>query len=363
MFQVPAIAIRQRGVALLVTALPFSVLRKHIRVDLYSPDNEGYQRPLVDRRLAGIAKYMIEGDGTLPTSILLCVRHGDSNPPSFEAESELGNFAEAGVLQIPEDATLWMVDGQHRHFGVEHAYTRKDASELIDYPFPVTVMMEVDRYTEMRHFSTINTEQRKMPTDIVDRHMVIRADREGLGMIASGGRGEREYLRAKATRISDALNEKPGSWYHQIAIPGVQGRDKGLVRQHAIVASLTPHLKDALLSGFTEQDLTELLARYWQAMASVWSEAFADPGSYRVQATVGVYALHMVFPTLVQFCTAAGDLSENKMREVWQGTGVAAKFWHKEDGDPLTLGTGMASIRAVAQYLREQLPSRTVVTV
>ena len=349
---------------LLVTALPLSELRKHTKVDLYKPDNpEGYQRPLVDRRLAQIARYIMDDHGILPTSILLCVRQGDPNAPSFEPQGAVGNFAESGVLTIPDDAILWIVDGQHRHGGVSRAYERSGQAELADYPFPVTVMMGVNRYTEMLHFNTINTEQKRMQTDIVDRHMVIKAQREGLNLIASGKRGESEYLRAKCTRITDALNEQPGPWYHQISIPGVPGREQGLMRQHAVVASLGPNLKDAWLWGRTEEEVTELLARYWRALESVWSDAFENPDSYRVQATVGIYALHMVFPTVVHFCLGEGDLSEEKMRQVWQDSGIGATFWHKEDGDPLTLGTGMASIRAVAQYLREQLPTRAAVTI
>lgn len=363
MIEVPALKIQQQDVVLLVTALPLGELRKHAKVDYYRPDNpEGYQRPLVDRRLADIGKYVTVENGVLPTSVLVCVRDEDSNPPRFIPDGRVGDFAQNGTLSIPDGAILWLVDGQHRHFGVNRAYER-GASELADFAFPVTVMMGVDRFVEMKHFSTINTQQRKMLTDIVDRHMVMRAQHEGLHMISSGKRGERDYQRAKSTRITDALDEKPGPWYHQIQIPGVEGRDRGLFRQHGMVASLESIHRDALLSPIGDDDVAELLARYWRALAKVWPDAFEDPGSYRVQATVGVYSLHMVFPTVVHLCMGEGGPTEDKMREVWEATGIPPSFWHKEDGDPLTLGTGMASIRAIAQHFREQLPTRQAVTI
>lgn len=363
MIEVPALKIQQHDVALLVTALPLGELRKHAEVDYYKPDNpEGYQRPLVDRRLADIGKYVTEQSGILPTSVLVCVRDEDSNPPRFTPDGPVGEFAQSGTLTVPDGAVLWLVDGQHRHFGVNRAYER-GAAELANFAFPVTVMMGVDRFVEMKHFSIINTEQRKMLTDIVDRHMVIRAEREGLSMIAAGRRGERDYQRAKSTRITDALDEKPGPWYHQIQIPGVEGRDRGLFRQHGMVASLEHIHRDALLSGMTEGEVTELLARYWRALAGVWPDAFAEPAKFRVQATVGVYSLHMVFPTVVQFCVGEGGLTEDKMREVWEATGIPSDFWHKEGGNPLTLGTGMASIRAIAQHFKDILPTRRAVTI
>lgn len=365
MLEVPALKIQQRDVVLLVTALPLGELRKHAKVDLYRPDNpEGYQRPLVERRLAEIAKYIIEGDGILPTSILVCVREGDLNAPYYVADGDVGGFAQRGTVRIPDGATLWVVDGQHRHYGVNRAYERNGVTELAEYPFPVTLMMGVDQYTEMVHFSTINTEQRKMPTDIVDRHMVMKAEREGLDMIGSGRRGEKNYLRAKATRITDAMNVKPGPWCDQISIPGVPGRDHGLVRQHAIVASLEPSLKDPWLAARTEDEVAELLARYWRALSRTWPEAFEAPDDFRVQATVGVYSLHSVFPTVIQFCLSeGGGFTEDNMHHIWDGTGITANFWRKIGGDPYTVGTGMASIRLLAQYLRDQLPRATTVTI
>ena len=45
--------------------------------------------------------------------------------------------------------------------------------------------------------------------------------------------------------------------------------------------------------------------------------------------------------------------------EVLNEAGLAHDFWHKETGDPLTLGTGMASIRALAHYIIQSLPDPT----
>ena len=156
MFQIPALRIDQKGVAMFITALPLGELRKHIKVDYWGPDNdEGYQRPLVDRRLSDVAKYVNEEEGVLPTSILVCVRDGDSDQPTFEVTEGSEEFAQRGILNIPEGATLWVVDGQHRVFGVGRAYERNGDIGLVDYPFPVTIMTGVDRYKEMNHFNIV----------------------------------------------------------------------------------------------------------------------------------------------------------------------------------------------------------------
>ena len=365
MFQVPALRIEQRGVAMFVTALPLEELRKHITVDYWCPDNEdGYQRPLIERRLAEVAKYVTEEQGVLPTSILMCIRHLDTDTPTYELKESLERFMDWGTLSIPESAALWVIDGQHRSFGVKRAYDRGNSADLADYPFPVTIMLDINQYSEMVNFNIINTRQRKMPTDIVDRHLVRMARREGNEKMIHMGK-DKELVRAKITLLVDVLNEEPGPWYHEIAIPGVKGKDKGLVRHHAVVVSLEPVLKDPWLGLLEDKDLVQLLVRYWGALATVWSEAFEKPKEYRVQATVGLYSLHMVFPSVIQMCLSERDFSENKMRQIWQQTNIDADFWHKnqEIGNPLTLGTGMASIRALSYYLRETIPKATPVTI
>jgi DGQHR domain-containing protein len=364
MFKTPALRIQQKGVTQYVTAAPLRELRKHCRVDYYRPDNpKGYQRPLVDRRLAEVAKYVTDEAGVLPTSILVCAREEDPIKVAFEEQGNIDGFAVWGMLTVPDGAVLWLVDGQHRFHGVDRAFVRDGDVGLDDYPFPVTVMTGVDQYGEMRHFNIVNTTQRKMPTDIADRHLVMQAEREGLTLIAGKQSGEKQYFRAKATRIVDRLNEETGPWYHQIAIPGVPGRDSGLFRQHGMVVSLESSLKDSFLKTLNDDESAKLLGHYWRALNTVWPEAFDTPGEYRVQATVGVYSLHSVFPSVVQVCLAEHELSEKKMADIWGATGLTSEFWHKQMGDPLTLGTGMASIRALAQSITEALPKAPAVKI
>ena len=313
--------------------------------------------------------WLIEG---CPRSRSTCLRERPSFQQAFSLasarekrprsistrKSHVGQFAVAGTLTILDDAKLWIVDGQHRSHGVNYAYDRKGAIELADYPFPVTIMVGVDQYREMLHFNIINTTQRKMPTDIADRHLVQQAAREGLDMVVRGR--EKDYVRAKATRIVDALNEIQGPWFHNIAIPGVPGKEKGLVRQHAMVASLMPTLRDSWLAA-REDEVVKLLAMYWNALAELWADAFESPKDYRVQATVGVYTMHGVFPSVVQLCLSERAFSQQKMKEMVEATGITSKFWHKVDGDPYTLGTGMASIRALTEYIKGELPAFSAV--
>lgn len=352
-------------VTMYVTAMTLSQLREHAVADTWSPSNpDGYQRPLEPRRLREVAKYVREQQGILPTSLLLGTRPED-DPKIIVEESGSNGSSESNLVhvQIPDGAKLWLIDGQHRFCGVNDEFDRTGDERLAGYKFPVSVMWEVTQFAEMTHFNLVNTRQKKMSTDIVDRHLVKFQEKLGLKMVSQGAKGEKEYSRATATRIVDKLNEQSGPWYHQIAIPGVAGRDQGLVRQHAFVTSLDPYLKDSWVRARTDDDKVQILVNFWEAASKVWPDAFESPKNYRVQATVGIYSLHMALPVVIQRCLDAKDLTPAAFESVLAATSITSQFWHKEDGDPLTLGTGMSSIRALAQNIIQLLPQTSASTV
>jgi DGQHR domain-containing protein len=373
MDRIPALRITQgkpdgesRLITIFVTAMTLSQLQKYTDVDAWAPDNpEGYQRPVVERRLREIARYVLEGKGVLPTSILLGTRPLEQDDRNGGAEIKMEGFSDnespvdSGYLVIPEGATLWLIDGQHRYSGVKFAYERGMNPELASYAFPVSVMSDIDQYTEMEHFNIVNTMQKKMPTDIVDRHLVQMQAIKGMAsMVSSGARGEKDYIRASATKLIDQLNDSPGVWQDEIAIPGIEGRDTGLVRHHAMVVSIEPFMRDSWVRGRTDEDKVKVIINYWNAIRELWPEAIDNPKDHRLQATSGIYSLHLVLPVLIQRCIDKGmGLTTSDLKAVLGEANLAADFWHKEYGDPLTLGTGMASIRALAHTIIDAIPT------
>ena len=124
MFQVPALRIEQRGVAMFVTALPLEELRKHITVDYWCPDNEdGYQRPL-DRKAASRGCQIRYGRAGCTPHV-----HTDVYPtpgrfrpprPTRPQRSRWSVSWTMGDIEHPRvNAALWVIDGQHRSFGVK----------------------------------------------------------------------------------------------------------------------------------------------------------------------------------------------------------------------------------------------------
>ena len=67
--------IKQKGIELYLGWLRAEELIKWRRVDKWAPSHiDGYQRPLVEKRVGDVAWYLREAEGIMPTSILLSIR-------------------------------------------------------------------------------------------------------------------------------------------------------------------------------------------------------------------------------------------------------------------------------------------------
>jgi hypothetical protein len=70
---------RHKGqpVDLYLAALPAAEIISRSRIDVQSADNpKGYQRRLEDTRVRSISRYVIRGEGVLPTSLGVNIRQG-----------------------------------------------------------------------------------------------------------------------------------------------------------------------------------------------------------------------------------------------------------------------------------------------
>ena len=351
-----AVRFRQKrsDVNLYVTALPLKDLLGRFQADTYRADNRrGYQRPVTPSRLRQISAYMRDEEGMLPTSIVLCVRQ----PYRLDFEPAVGSNGggETGLLRIGADIPLWIVDGQHRLYGLQRALTHDKAKWLADYPLPVVIVEGIDAYEEMRYFHVINTRHKGVPTDVVDRHLLSMREEEGAALLER--QGERDYQRARATMLTDVLNISPDSpWRGMIRMPGEQLRPEHMMKQHSMVSSLEPVVNDGIVKRLNDDEAGKLLLNYWNAAKDRWGSSFEEPKEYVLQKTLGAGALHQIFPEVVELCRAADDFSQTKIFDVLSDVGRSAGFWHTTRGHYMVRHTGARYVRALAQYLRERLP-------
>jgi DGQHR domain-containing protein len=360
-FRVQALRFQQKEgrVNLYLTALPVYQLLQHCQVDYYREDNpRGYQRSLTKSRLKQVSSFIQHEEGILPISILVCIRqpHRAEFQPETFVEKVNNGMPEPGVLTIPQSVTLWLVDGQHRLYGLEHALVKDSVDQAAGYLLPVTIVEGIDSYEEMRHFHIINTRHKGVPTDMVDRHLLRMWELEGAAIV--GKEGERSYLRARAAKLCDLLGSTSDSpWFQKVRVAGHRTSASQLIGQHTMVASLEPALKDAFVKRLGEEDVGKILLNYWYAIRERWPMAFLEPRDYKIQKPAGIYALHMTFPDVVQICRETNNFSSHRIYEILGETGIKTEFWHATSGHPLVRESGAKYMRALGDYLRERLPT------
>jgi hypothetical protein len=205
----------------------------------------------------------------------------------------------------------------------------------------------------------INTRHKGVPTDIVDRHLVSMREAEGLALIER--EGEKNYLRGRATTLTDVLNESADSpWYGMIRMPGDPLRPEHTIKQHSLVTSLDPFLRDGFVKRVTDEEAARLLLNYWNAAKEIWQTAFEAPKDYVLQRPLGAGALHQILPDVLEVCRAADDFTKERMADTLSYVGRSAGFWHTQRGHYMVRATGSRAVKALAEYLRERLPRPTL---
>ena len=292
-------------------------------------DDEGYQREVEDTRCRKVARYLQRRDAVLPLSILVNVRPKDgSSPLAFEAGSEGSAW---GTLRIPKGVHLWVVDGQHRLCGFKalRAYFNTEKS---DFLLPLTIADAFSPYEEMMQFYTINNTAKGVRTDLVRRLMVQMARRpEDHDRLHR----DRRLWEARATIVADKLSKRQDSpWHRRIKAPNAPKTGEELIREVTFTNTLKPVFDDGFIRARDDDQVVELLTRFWNALRELMPEAFLKPENCILQKTPGLYIMHLLAPHVFERCRLLNDYSVERMAELlrhlpsdaldsdaWTGTG------------------------------------------
>jgi len=318
---------------------------------------DGYQRALSMARARAFGRF-IDGGNLSPSSILLNLRDG-----------QVTEYPE-GTLNLPEEVTMWIVDGQHRIEGLRFAADRDPA--LNDLEFPVLIMNQPSSYEEAKQFVIINKTQKGVRTDLAERFLMQAIKQEGrdklLAMRETGAlRGilkDVEWV-TKAIEIVDMLNgDKKHPWYGKIRLPN-EPKDGTTVAQKSFTDSLEPILKDSFFQGKPVQPIASALGNYWAAIYELCEAAFESPKEYVIQKTTGVFVLHKIFPRVSEFChDDKGNrvLTKEKIKSVLEGLPfMSAEYWDN-NGVAGRRGTNKKSFASLAMEALETLEaSREVI--
>ena len=344
-------------VDLYVTTMRCDELLKRYAIDRWTPENpQGYQRMPDESRLTGRigspVRYILRELGCFPTSILVSVR----GEISFKPLEDLG-WCQLGELEIPDDETLWLIDGQHRVEALKRAVMKDE--RFRSYPLIVSIMVPKSVFEEMLYFYVVNKRQRSVPTDLAYRHLQRMLAERGVKWLYEfeGVRGLRAGI---AAEVVDYLNERPDSpWYGRIRRVGEEASPRHVIKDGTMVKSISVILKEKTFEGMGVKELGTLLIAYWNALRDLYPEAFREPKRYMLLKTPGVFSMHMLFPTVYARCAVRGIVTSASMRNVLRllqvetpdhpqaefREPITSKFWSREHGPAIALSTNLKMIR------------------
>lgn len=361
-----AIRYTQNGRVFYATAIPAGDIIERSRVDIWSADGDGaeagYQRAPSAVRLRDIANYVGGKDAILPAGGLFNARSADGaaygTKLDFRPDPEETGSIQSGTLTIPPAALpLWIVDMQHRLGGLQRAIESDGRDDLRAFPILVTIADGLDRLEEVEQFELINTTQKKVRTDLARRLMTIQAEKPD-GRLDLDKRGK--LWEARGPIVADWLNRRGEIWKGRIIPPNKSKTEmpQGIVRETSFVTSLKPILQTPLFQRIPDEQVAELVDRYWVAVSRVFSDAFARPKESVIQKTPGVFSLHLVLPEVVELVRSRQkDLSVDELAttiESW--TELGDDFWSTDNDEGAARYGSMSGFARLAAILRSLLP-------
>ncbi len=352
--RVEAFAFKQDGVNMYAGIMKVGDILKVAKVDVYRKEGEkelGYQRVPEAGRARKVATYLRRSRKALmPLSVLLSLR--DQVVRCEESDKRV-------ILTIPDDVTLWIVDGQHRLAGFKVAIEDEGVERLRDYPLPVVIMQGLSTYDEADQFRVINETMKKVRTDLARRILAMR-------FISRSSEARRELIQldrmweAISVEVIEILNTRPDSpWRGRIQPPNVRKQPSHTVREISFSTSLKPILKEWPYRTWRAQRVANILIEYWKAWQDLVPEAFSDAQDYVLLKTPGVFSLHELAYFVLEVLRSRGidNPSKDDFKDILADLGDFAtpQFWAADNEEGAAMAGSMKGFGIIADTLRDKL--------
>ena len=342
--KIPAIRFVQKRVVMYLVALPVEEL-DICSIDRWDPKRtgkwKGYQRGLVQKKIANMAQYLERPDGILPVAGLLNVRARNS----LQFDGKRDGHPRSGILTIPDETRLWVVDMQHRLAGIKEAHSR---GCLAEFSIPMLITEGLSEIKEACQFYIINTKTKKMGVDLTRRLMIEHNEVQDLADVPA--------WELKAVQITLRLNRKlrDNPWYGRIREP----ESERLRDQIATEKSFVPSLKWLLTAPASRNksvvSLARFLSNYWAGIRANLPGAFSTPRAYLIQKTPGFMAFHRLAPLAFR---RWGVSNPKKFTKVFSALSarksMGSKFWDRKNlQGAKRYGTGQGAYTTLAMELQ-----------
>jgi DNA sulfur modification protein DndB len=303
---------------ILMGSAPLQVLHSVSFVDQFDMDSlEGVQRPLNKAHAKSFRAYIEKGEqGSKVTAppLIFSMRE--------EAKIQNGTLVIAASNQKP----LARVDCQHR----------LEFTGDLNVPMPFIIYMGLTKEEETQIFTTINDKHMGLTKSLVDSHSLA---------LAKSPEEEIPHL-----AIAAKLNTDTDSPWHDAVNTG--GISKGSPGTKRIITLRTfQEANRILISGPRCQNSDfetkyNVAKNYWQAVATVFADAWADSRKHLITKGVGIAALAELGTWIVEDCLGNEDFT---VAAIAEHLGKLEGFDWGSKTSPLSLIGGQKGARGAAK--------------
>ena len=315
--------------------------------------NDGYQREPSSERIKNIALYCNDPDASFPTPIIISA---NSNSVEFNYEKN--------TITIKEDSEFGeIIDGQHRLLGIQK-------SEII-FELPVVIMFDLTKEEKAYIFSTINSNQVKVPTSRIYNLY---------------GLSKKRSPYKTCHEIARALNRDENSaFYQRLKMLGKKTHEQSTISQGTFVKELLKLISSNpqedeidLKNGETiaglkainyplraffinEKDnmIYKIMMNCFNALADVFEDEWNEPDDYILSKTIGYTGIMRSLKSLIYY----GMRKKNLNYEFFENIFTKFKNYLKDNNLELTSSDFSSSSKNASQLSKMILYSNKIILV
>jgi DGQHR domain-containing protein len=346
--QLPAVEIAQeKEMKLYLTKLTVGQIKELIKSkqlvpDTYNPDIKlegGYQRELDKNRTRKILNFLESNYKIvlhiMPTSIVLSARKSTTEPITFNK----------GKLIIGDDATLFVVDGQHRVWGMKEHKDR-------NYEIPTTIIYGLNEHQEAAQFLVINSTQKKVDPSLQLRVLFYAQEKLMMNLIKEIKNViPWQSWKLEALKVAISLENDPENpLYKRVKQPNDPSSEWRPIKEGSFVDSFRHMCSENSPISQVPMDLkAKYLKKYWINIKELWPKPFEEEhlSDYILVGPFGVGTFNTLFPSILTLNTAIDISFEDLLRPISKK--YPAKSWIRRKGELSKLGGGHGTYKYVAE--------------
>ena len=259
--------------------------------------DEGYQRLPSPSRVNRLARDLHKGIVDLPTAILLSVREREPYP-------QLDSSGRYILKLLPNGAPPFhVVDGQHRLEALKKVMEEDPDGDWFDFLIPAVIFFGADKGVEMDQFHTVNSNAKKISTDLALDLLKTRAKQDDAyrKYLDEVGEGWKVVCQDLTERVAQR-----NVWRGKIRFPNDDKR-LTLINSNSFVTSLRSVIDQANFAKYLPEDRAKIIDAYWTGIGKALPECFEAPDMFNIQKTVGVYVLNSLLPTALAYAQDFGS--------------------------------------------------------